>query len=82
MFGVLNEPPDTDRALIVAVTDCEVVRIPPDGASSAIALSPDLANVLDQLAVTRRRRIERVLRRSDRSTISGTSTPTTQKEQS
>jgi small-conductance mechanosensitive channel len=77
VFGVLNEPPETCRALIVAVTDCEVVRIPPEGASRAIALAPDLANVLDQLAVTRRRRIERVLRRSDRSSTTPPPTMTT-----
>ena len=65
-FGVLDEPPNSDRALIVAATDCEVVRIPPEGASRAMALAPDLASVLKQLAVTRRRRIERVLRRSNR----------------
>jgi small-conductance mechanosensitive channel/CRP-like cAMP-binding protein len=64
VFGVLGEPPDSARALIVAATDCEVVRIPPEGASGAIALAPDLANVLEQLGATRRRRIERVLRRS------------------
>jgi hypothetical protein len=62
----LDEPPNSDRALIVAATDCEVIRIPPEGASRAIALAPDLANVLEQLAATRRRRIERVLRRSNR----------------
>ncbi len=66
VFGVLTEPLESDRALVVAATDCEVVRIPPDGASRAITLAPDLANVLDQLAVTRRRRIERALRRSGR----------------
>jgi small-conductance mechanosensitive channel/CRP-like cAMP-binding protein len=65
-FGVLDQPPDSDRALIVAATDCEVIRIPPEGASRAIALAPDLASVLEQLAATRRRRIERVLRRSNR----------------
>jgi CRP-like cAMP-binding protein len=65
-FGVLDKPPDSDRALIVAATDCEVIQIPPEGASRAIALAPDLANLLEQLAVTRRRRIERVLRRSNR----------------
>jgi len=67
VFGVLDEPPGTDRAaLVVAVTDCEVVKIPPEAAGRAISLAPDLAAVLEQLAVTRRRRIERVLRRSDR----------------
>ncbi len=65
MLGVLNEPPRSDRAMIVAMTDCEIVRIPPDGASRAIALAPDLADMLDQLATTRRRRIERVIRRSN-----------------
>lgn len=65
-FGVLSESPVSDRALVVATTDCEVLRIPPEGAGRAIAIAPDLANVLDQLAATRRRRIERVLRRSDR----------------
>ena len=65
-FGVLSESPVSDRALVVATTDCEVLRIPPEGAGRAIAIAPDLANVLDQLAATRRRRIERVLRRSGR----------------
>jgi small-conductance mechanosensitive channel len=65
VFGVLSEPPESDRAtLVVALTDCEVVRIPAEGTGRAIALAPDLAAVLDQLATTRRRRIERVLRRS------------------
>ncbi|MDG1188860.1 MAG: mechanosensitive ion channel family protein [Ilumatobacter sp.] len=67
-FGVLSESPVSDRALVVATTDCEVLRIPPEGAGRAIAIAPDLANVLDQLAATRRRRIERVLRRSGRGT--------------
>jgi small-conductance mechanosensitive channel/CRP-like cAMP-binding protein len=67
VFGVLDEPPGTDRAaLIVAVTDCEVVKIPAETAGRAVSLAPDLAEVLEQLAVSRRRRIERVLRRSDR----------------
>lgn len=64
VFGVLNEPPESNRVVIVAATDCDVIRIPAEGATRAIALAPDLANVLDQLAATRRRRIERVLRRS------------------
>lgn len=65
-FGVLSESPVSDRALVVASTDCEVLRIPPEGSGRAIAISPDLSNVLDQLAATRRRRIERALRRSGR----------------
>ena len=65
-FGVLSESPVSDRALVVAITDCEVLRIPPEGSGRAIAIAPDLADVLDQLAATRRRRIERALRRSGR----------------
>jgi CRP-like cAMP-binding protein len=75
VFGVLNDLPEADRALIVAVTDCEVVRIPPEGAGRAVALAPDLAAVLEQLAVTRRRRIERMLRRSAGTEVAR-STPT------
>ncbi|MDH3753847.1 MAG: mechanosensitive ion channel family protein [Acidimicrobiia bacterium] len=64
VFGVLDEPPETDRAaLVVAMTDCDVVTIPPEAAGRVISLAPELAAVLEQLAVTRRRRIERVLRR-------------------
>ena len=49
MFGVLNEPPDAQRtALVVARTDCEVVRIPPEAAGQAIAVAPDLAGLLEQ----------------------------------
>ncbi len=64
VFGVLEDLPEMDRqALVVAVTDCEVVAIPPEAAGRAIALAPDLATVLEQLGSTRRRRVDRVLRR-------------------
>ncbi len=67
VFGVLTEPPrGGGAAVVVAVTDCDVVRVPPEAAAYAISRASDLAAVLDQLAVTRRRRIERVLRRSVR----------------
>jgi small-conductance mechanosensitive channel len=81
VFGVLNERPESDRgALVVAATDCEVASFSPEATGRAIALAPDLAEALEQLALTRKRRIERVLRRSarmidqDRSTSSD-STP-------
>ncbi len=64
MIGILDEPAESGRTVRVgAVTDCDVIRIPPDAAARAITLAPELAAVLDQLAVTRRRRIDRVLRR-------------------
>ena len=67
VFGVLDEPLGADRrVLVIAVSDCEVVDIPPESAGRAVSLAPDLADVLEQLAVTRRRRIERVLRRQRR----------------
>ena len=63
-LGVLAELPTTDRAtLIVALTDCDVVTIPQEAAAPALSLAPDLAAVLEQLAVTRHRRIRRMLRR-------------------
>ncbi len=64
IIGILDDPTDAEQpVLVTAVTDCDVLRIPPDAAARAIALAPELANVLDQLAVTRRRRIDRALRR-------------------
>ena len=51
VFGVLNEPPSVQRsALVVAVTDCEVVRIPAEAAGQAMAVAPDLAAMLEQIA--------------------------------
>ena len=67
VFGVLDASPGVaGAAIVVAATDCEVLRIPPDAAGRAISSAPDLATVLEQVAVTRRRRIERVLRRASR----------------
>ena len=64
LFGTLEEAATTDRApLIVAVTDCDVVAIPPEAAAEAVSRSPGLAAALDQLATTRRRRIARSIRR-------------------
>ncbi|MDH3679569.1 MAG: mechanosensitive ion channel family protein [Acidimicrobiia bacterium] len=65
IFGTVEESAATDRTpLIVAVTDCDVVTIPPEAAAEAVSRSPDLSAALDQLGTTRRRRIERAIRRS------------------
>jgi CRP-like cAMP-binding protein len=78
VFGVLSEPSESGfSAAVIATADCDVVRIPPEGAGRAIALAPDIAGVLEQLAVTRRRRIERVLRRSARALGSARSSDST-----
>ena len=67
VFGVLNEAPSAEYTAVVdAVTDCEVVRIPAEVIGRAMAASADLAAVLEQIAVTRRRRVDRVIRRSRR----------------
>jgi small-conductance mechanosensitive channel/CRP-like cAMP-binding protein len=65
LFGLLDEQHHAGRvAMVLASTDCDVVRIASDAAAFAISRSPELALVLDQLGATRRRRIERVIRRS------------------
>ncbi len=87
VLGVLAEPPrGGGAAVVVAVSDCDVVRIPPEAAAFAVSRASDLAAVLDQLAVTRRRRIERVLRRTvrgaDENAPEGTAPPTPAGEES
>ncbi|HUS42036.1 MAG TPA: mechanosensitive ion channel family protein [Ilumatobacteraceae bacterium] len=67
LIGVLGAVDDAVRtAVVVAASDCRVVRIPGDAAASALATSTGLAAALEQLGVSRRRRCERVLRRADR----------------
>ena len=57
---------------VVALTDCDVITIPPAAAAHALALAPELAALIEQLAVTRGRRIQRILRRHmDRHTGNG-----------
>ena len=67
LLGVLGAIDDAVRnAVVVAASDCRVVRIPADTAAAALAASTGLAAALEQLGVSRRRRCERVLRRADR----------------
>ena len=70
LLGVLGEVEASDRdAVVVAVGDCRVVRIPADAAAAALAMSAGLASAFEQLGVSRRRRCDRAVRRSER--ISG-----------
>ncbi len=70
VVGVIDDPVESDREILVAAkTDCDVVTIPPGAAAHAVALAPELAAVLDQLATTQRRRIDRVIRRTARSAL-------------
>ena len=48
-----------------AVQDCDVVVIPSASAGGVISRSPALNGALDQLTTSRRRRVQRVLRRLD-----------------
>ncbi len=73
VLGVISDPADTDRQLLItAVTDCEVIRVPPEASGQAIALEPELASLLDQLGTTQRRRVDRVVRRMARGTLAPT----------
>jgi CRP-like cAMP-binding protein len=64
LFGGVDESASIGWSpLIVATTDCDVVTIPPQAAAEAVSRSPELAAALDQLGTTRRRRIERSIRR-------------------
>jgi CRP-like cAMP-binding protein len=48
---------------LVATTDCDVLALPVDVAGGVISRSPELSSALDQLASSRRRRVQRLLRR-------------------
>ena len=64
VFGVLeSSEKDARRSVVVATDDSEIVIIGSDAASSVISRTPALANAMEQLATTRRRRISRALRR-------------------
>ena len=67
LLGVLGDFDDVGRHVVVVATgDCRVVRIPADAAAAALASSNGLAAAFEQLGVSRRRRCDRTLRRSER----------------
>lgn len=70
VLGLLGEPPEgaDRRAVVIAITDCRIVRIPAAAAAGAVSGSDALAAALEQLRASRRRRCERLLRRAHRST--------------
>ncbi len=61
MLG-LHDPGDIPIA-VIALTDCEVVELASDVAGGAISRSPALSAAIEQIANSRRRRVQRVLRR-------------------
>ena len=70
VLGLLGEPPSGDRrAVVIATTDCRIVRISAAAAAGAVSGSDALAAALEQLRASRRRRCERVLRRTQRSEV-------------
>jgi CRP-like cAMP-binding protein len=63
VFGLLSRSDEWDETpRVVAITDCEVLIIGADAAGGAASRNPALAGALNQLMVTRRRRVERMLR--------------------
>ncbi len=75
ILGVIGDLGDSgQRAVVVATADCRVVDIPAAAATEALMGSPGLAAALEQLATSRRRRCERVVRRGQRA-IESTATP-------
>ncbi len=75
VFGMTDATAVVDdrRALIIAASDCDVVRIPPDATAQAMIRTPQLAAAIEQLTLNRRRRTERVLRRANRDALDGRS---------
>jgi CRP-like cAMP-binding protein len=72
VFGLLGHEVETDRAaLVIALTDCEVVNVPAEAARRAISLAPGLASALEQMNLARQRRTARVLRRAVTSATDG-----------
>lgn len=68
VLGLLGGFADPEYdAVVVADSDCRIVRVPADAASVALAGSTELAAALEQLGTSRRRRCDRVLRRVQRS---------------
>ncbi len=64
IFGVLDAGGHPGlRPVVVATTDCDVVAVRAGTAGTVISRTPQLADALEQLALTRRRRIDRLVRR-------------------
>jgi hypothetical protein len=67
VVGLLGEPPDgVGRAVVIAITDCRIVRVAAAVAADAVSGSDDLAAALEQIRASRRRRCDRVVRRARR----------------
>jgi small-conductance mechanosensitive channel/CRP-like cAMP-binding protein len=67
ILGLLGGFADPEfRAVVIADSDCRIVRVPGQAASASLAGSNELAAALEQLGTSRRRRCERVLRRAQR----------------
>lgn len=64
LFGVVDHAPTGKyRPVVVAVSDCVIIRVPAAVAGTVISRSPDLTAALEQLGDSRRRRVARVTRR-------------------
>ena len=65
LFGVLDQSDSAaHRPVVVATTDCEVVRIAAKSVGDLMSRAPALSSAIEQLRTVRRRRIARILRRA------------------
>jgi small-conductance mechanosensitive channel/CRP-like cAMP-binding protein len=65
VLGVLGDLGNAGyRGVVVAASDCRVILIPAQAAAIALTASDLLASALEQIRLSRRRRCERVVRRS------------------
>jgi len=64
LFGIVDQASDDDHDVVVtADSDCAVVVVPAVVAGSVISRTPSLSAALEQLAGSRGRRVQRVVRR-------------------
>jgi small-conductance mechanosensitive channel len=63
LFGVLDHAGDDDDTAVVALDDCDVVTVDAAIALPLVSRTPRLSAAMDQLAASRRRRVDHVRRR-------------------
>ncbi|MDH3225853.1 MAG: mechanosensitive ion channel [Thermoleophilia bacterium] len=60
VFGLTGRSPQYTTPAIVAASDCEIIVISAETAGAVTSRNPELAKAINQLAVARQRRLERV----------------------
>ncbi len=60
VFGILGSSAEGPPPSVVAITDCELVVVDGDVASSVTSRNPDVSDAVTKLMSSRRRRVERI----------------------